>query len=488
MPESPNIILLFADQWRGDCLSIAGHPAVETPHLDQLAHRGVRFTNAYVGVASCIAARAALFTGLTQRTHGRVGYADGVEWKYPVTLAGEMAAAGYQTFACGKMHVHPQRHKMGFEKVCLHDGMIHFYRDAREGDYGPWLREEMGDDCELYGHGMEANSWVARPWHLPEYTHPTYWVVSRCGEFLRQRDRTRPFFLFCSFVAPHPPLVPPRYYLDMYDQKDLPTPPVGDWEDKLGMDPHDSRWNSSTSCGVLDARAQHRAQAGYYGLITQIDHQIGRLLENLSDADALKNTIFLFSSDHGELLGDHHLFRKILQYQGSVSIPMLACGPGIEGGQVRDELIELRDVMPTILDLAGAPVPDSVEGLSMAPLLRGESPADWRGHLHGEHAAGPRSNHYVVDGRYKFCWFSQTGLTQLFDLQADPQELHDLIDDPAHAATAERLRRILIEELTGREEGYVADGELVVGRTPKAVLDHVRTTAAEAPGTQRRDG
>jgi len=475
MPERPNIILICTDQWRWDCLSIAGHPAVETPHLDRLAHEGVRFTNAYTGVASCIAARAALHTGLTQRSHGRVGYQDGVEWTYPVTLAGELSKAGYQTVAVGKMHVHPQRHPMGFEKVVLHDGMLHHYKAARESDYEDWLRETLGPDCGLYDHGLESNSWVARPWHLPEHTHPTYWAVSRAVEFLRGRDKGRPFFLFLSFVAPHPPLVPPECYFDQYIRQDLPAPPVGDWVDKLGLDPEGGRWHYSTSCGRLDPRAQHRAQAGYYGLITQIDHQIGRLIEHCHDEGVKGNTVFAFISDHGEMLGDHHLFRKILPYAGSIRVPMvfhLPASMGIAGGRTPAQLAELRDIMPTLLEIAGASAPPSVEGASLMPLMRGEK-VEWRGHLHGEHAAGERSNHYIVDGRFKYAWYSQTGLEQLFDTQADPHDLHDLIDEPRHRRTVEELRGLLIAELAGREEGYSDGRQLFVGKEPKRVLSHV---------------
>src|SRR5262249_28583257 len=121
----PNVVLIVADQWRGDCLSAAGHPVVRTPYLDALAARGARFERAYSAVPSCIPARAALHTGLAQRNHGRVGYLDGVPWTYPVTLAGEFSRAGYQTHSIGKLHVNPERNRIGFDSVELHDGFLH---------------------------------------------------------------------------------------------------------------------------------------------------------------------------------------------------------------------------------------------------------------------------------------------------------------------------------------------------------------------------
>ena len=472
MPNQPNIILICVDQWRGDCLSIAGHPAVETPHLDYLANRGVRFIRAHTAVASCIAARAALFTGLSQRSHGRVGYEDGVEWRYPVTLAGELGKGGYQTVAVGKMHVHPQRNHVGFHEVVLHDGMLHHYRTGRQSDYETWVRRECGPDCGLFDHGLEANSWVARPWHLPEYTHPTYWAVSRATEFLERRDPTRPFFLFLSFVAPHPPYVPPACYMDPYLQQDLPAPPVGDWGGKFPLDPARGRWDHRTRFARLDERAQHRAQAGYYGLMTQIDHQVGRLLEKLGDHGLTENTLLVFVSDHGELMGDHLFRHKTLPYAGSVHVPLIvSCHKGdlVSARPPSGQLVELRDIMPTLLDFAGLPIPESVEGKSLAPIVRGND-ASVRTHLHGEHTLDALSSHYVHDGRFKYAWFSQTGMEQLFDTIEDPQELHDLAESTACRSELERMRGLLMGELTGREEGFTDGRRLIVGRPIRPTL------------------
>ncbi len=476
MSDKPNIVLICVDQWRADCLSIAGHPVVETPHLDGLADGGVRFTQAFSAVPSCIAARAALFTGLSQRAHGRVGYQDAVEWRYPVTLAGELARGGYQTAAVGKMHVHPQRNAMGFQKVVLHDGMLHYYGRDRQSDYEDWLRKTAGSDCGLFDHGLAANSWVSRPWHLAEQTHPTYWATSRAVDFLYSRDAAKPFFLFLSYVAPHPPLVPPRFYLDQYLQQDMPAPPVGDWVHKLGVDIDAGRWNPNCFFGRLDGRAQRRAQAGYYGLMTQIDHQIGRLIEHMSDLRLLHNTIFIFVSDHGEMLGDHHLFRKQLPYLGSANVPLLMsfpAGMGIARRQTPHHAVELRDIMPTLLDAAGLAVPEGVEGRSVLPLLR-DPAAPWRPYIHGEHSGSREwSNHWIADGRYKYIWYSQTGVEQLFDTQSDPTELHDLAESASCRNTLQQMRRHLVTELTGREEGYTDGQRLITARPPKATLSHI---------------
>lgn len=481
MPDRPNVVFIMTDQWRGDCLGCYGHPVVETPHLDHLAQQGVRFSQAYTATPSCIAARAGLFTGMCQRNHGRVGYKDGVPWNYEHTLAGEMAAAGYHTQAVGKMHVYPARNLMGFHNVVLHDGYLHFERKAGKNydlvdDYMPWLRNKIGSDADMIPHGLNCNSWVARPWPYGEETHPTTYVTTMAIDFLRRRDPTKPFFLFASYHRPHPPLDPPQVYFDQYINQEFPPVPMGDWADQQaqmkGID-------GTMGLGFMGQRQLHRARAAYYAQITHIDHQIGRLMEYLLEYDVLQNTMFVFSSDHGELLGDHNLFRKVLPYDGSTRVPLIVTPPAswqCKRGSVSDAVVELRDIMPTILDACNVPIPETVDGQSVLPLARGE-PAEWREYLHGEHAAGNLSNHWITDGRCKYAWFSQTGREQFFDLANDPQELHDLIDDEGVQGQVQRCRQWLIEELTGREEAYTDGQRLVVGRPVKPVLDvAVRTS------------
>jgi len=479
MPERPNIVLIMADQWRGDCLSIAGHPVVHTPFLDRMALDGVRFTRAYSATPTCVPARAALFTGQTQRTHGRVGYADGVPWNYETTLAGEFTKAGYQTQAVGKMHVYPERSQMGFQNVILHDGFLHYARAHAAhldfvDDYVPWVRHELGRDAEYFEHGVDCNSVVARPWDKPEYTHPTNWVVSESIDFLRRRDGRKPFFLFMSFHRPHPPYDPPAWALEQYLGREMPPVPVGDWTDVWASDADPFRPDCRT--GEIDPHVLHRARAGYYGHMTHIDHQVNRFMEALRDLDVHRETWLCFTSDHGELLGDHHLFRKAHPYEGSAHIPLLLKGPpenDLEKGSTPDAVVEIRDIMPTLLEIAGAAVPQTVEGKSFLGLARGTG-GTLRDYLHGEHTYVEQSIQWLTDGHEKYVWLSGTGREQLFDLDRDPQECHDLARDPSAAARLARWRARLIAELTGREEGFTDGKRLITGRPVTALLSHVR--------------
>ena len=464
MDRRPNLILLMADQFRGDCLGIAGHPDVKTPYLDALAAEGVRFPNAYSACPTCVPARACLYTGMSQAHAGRVGYEDLVPWNYEHTLAGELARAGYYTQCVGKMHVHPLRNNLGFHDVRLHDGYLHAYRrpdtpaceDQRTADdYYWWLRQELGAAADPTDTGLDCNSWIARPWMYGEKYHPTNWAASECLDFLRRRDRSMPFFLMASFVRPHPPLDPPGYYFDLYDRN---------WTGRA----EEARYSYHAQTAPLDPDHIHRLRAGYYGSITHLDHQIGRIVSALVEQGLMDNTVILFVSDHGEMLGDHLFFQKAKPYQGSVRVPLFLSGRrDLVGRGVRPDLAELRDVMPTLLELAGAPVPDTVDGSS----LLGPVDRPW---LHGEHALGRDSMHFIVTRTDKFIWYSQTGEELYFDLERDPRETHNAVRDPDCARRVDQLRGWLVQALSGREEGYTDGARLIPGRPPKTVLDHVK--------------
>lgn len=480
---NPNIVLIMVDQMRGDCLGVNGNEFIETPNLDMMATEGYNFENAYTAVPSCIASRAAILTGMSQKSHGRVGYEDGVSWNYENTIASEFSKAGYHTQCIGKMHVYPERNLCGFHNIMLHDGYLHFARN-KEGkastqieqcdDYLKWFREKKGHNVDLIDIGLDCNSWVSRPWGYEENLHPTNWVVNESIDFLRRRDPSKPFFLNMSFVRPHSPLDPPKFYFDMYKYEDLPEPLMGDWANK--EDEENRGKDINCVKGIINKKALKRAKAAYYGSITHIDHQIGRFLIALSEYGELNNTIFLFVSDHGDMMGDHNWFRKGIPYEGSARVPFFIYDPGnlLKGkkGKVFDEVLELRDIMPTLLDFAHISIPDSVEGLSLKDLIE-ERDSPWREYIHGEHSFGEDSNHYIVTKKDKFLWFSQRGEEQYFDLEKDPKELTNLINLEEYKDRIDYLRKILIRELEGREEGYT-DGNKLLKGYPVSTLKHIR--------------
>lgn len=483
MKKEKNILLILCDQYRGDALSFKNHPVVKTPYLDSLASDGVSFDRAYSACPSCIPARASLFTGKSQTSHGRVGYEDGIAWNYEHYLAEEFSNAGYQTQGIGKMHVHPSRLQCGFQNIKLHDGYLGYYRGHNVPHY---MHQEVSDDylfdlqntvdrhADIQVSGAECNSWVTHPWIYEERLHPTNWVADQSVRFLKTRDRTKPFFLMSSFVRPHQPLDPPASYYAMYKDADLSESAKGDWD----QEDQTKRYGkiSDSIYGSDDPKVRHDAKAGYYASITHVDHQIGRIITALKEDGSYDNTIILFASDHGEMLFDHSLWRKVFPYEGSIHIPLLVhVGKNIYDvrPQRNDDIVELRDVMPSLLDMAGIAIPTCVDGLSLkASIYEGERVN--RGYLHGEHSFHSQfSNQFILTKTDKYIWFSETGREQYFDLAIDPREEHDAIHDAKYQCRIQELREILIQELKGREEGYSDGTKLYVGKKAQTILSNM---------------
>jgi arylsulfatase len=399
-----------------------------------------------------------------------------------VTLPRELRNAGYQTQAIGKMHVYPERARIGFDDVRLHDGYLHFARRRKDrdfraiDDYLPWLQAQRGaSPVEDYtDNGLNCNSVVARPWDKPEALHPTTWIATEALSWLYRRDPTTPFFLYLSFHRPHSPLDPPQWAFDQYLHGPQVEPPVGDWTGVFDSERRDGAHDAFV--GRMDSETRRRALAGYYGHISHIDQQINRFLEALWEMQLRDDTVVIFTSDHGDMMGDHEMYRKGFPYEGSAHIPFIVSAPKDYGPreQVVDEVVELRDIMPTVLELAGVPVPDGVDGRSVAPFLRGERGLEWREALHGEHTLFGQSLQWITDGKSKYVWLSREGQEQYFDLVEDPHEVHNLIADPMRADEIERWRQVLIGYLRDREEGYVQNGRLVPGRPALNELSRVR--------------
>ncbi len=448
MIERPNLVLIITDHFRGDCLSRLGHPVAETPHLDSLSRDGVLFAHGYTPCPSCVPARRALMTGMTPYSAGMVGYQDGKPWQYAHTMAGELTKAGYQTINIGKTHFHPKRLHLGFEQLIIPE------------DYEDWLNNQPNLDVEKYAHGIDSNSWMGRPNHLSEHMMEETWFVSRARDFLEKRDPTRPFFLCLSFNGPHPPWCPPQVYYDQFIGRELPKPVIGDWASQHAEEaeyPLDvNAWR-----GRISDHAMHRARAAYFAYLSYLDAQVGRLMRLLNRGNH-RNTCVLFTSDHGEMLGDHHLWRKTYAYEASAHVPFivkLPAGFDAPRNRVLQQVVGWEDIMPTFLDLAGAPIPKAVEGESFVPLLLGEN--EWRSYYHGEHAPcyhPQNANQFLTDGQWKYIWNPITGEEQLFHLETDPNECHDLSEKVGQHKTLLLWRNRLAKKLKGRVEG-LSDGE-----------------------------
>ncbi|MCK5801742.1 MAG: sulfatase-like hydrolase/transferase [Lentisphaeria bacterium] len=460
--DRPNVLLICTDHWSDLFTRPGGHPAVMTPTLDQLARSGVRFSRAYSACPSCIPARKTLMTGMKARTHGDRVYRDGVPLPDDVpTLPQLFGEAGYQTFAVGKLHVYPQRDRIGFHEVVLEEQGRHQHRDIPDGVADDWelYLQEQGHAGEEYASGMCHNDWLARTWHLPERHHPVNWAAREMCKAIRRRDPRKPGFWYLSFSAPHPPLTPLRAYMDLYRDVEIDMPVVGNWARDFEALPHylKSRAYPSALHGATEGEVRLARQA-FYATLTHLDHQIRMVLGTLREAGLMDNTIIVFTSDHGHMVGEHGMWCMTPFYEASAKIPLIIVPPkGSDrmGVAVEDDrFAEFGDIMPTLLDLADIPIPDHVDQLSLVGDKR-------RDYIHGEHGEGALAQRMIRRGRFKMIYYPPGNILQLFDIEADPRETCDLAGDPTYADELESLKELVIENLLDTDFQWLKDGELV---------------------------
>ncbi|MAE67200.1 MAG: arylsulfatase [Phycisphaeraceae bacterium] len=459
MPDdnAPNVLLICADHWPAAMTRPAGHPVVMTPTFAHLSRSGVNYTNAYSACPVCGPARRSLMTGLTCRSHGDRTFRS-MPLPEVMTLAGAFRDAGYQSGAVGKLHVTPQRDRIGFDDVCLNEeGRCHGQGFA--DDYEQYLVERGFGGME-FASGMCNNDYLTRTWHLPDDCHPTNWTAAETCRMIHRRDPGRPGFWTMSFTAPHPPLWPLEAYMAQYRSVEMDATVTGAWAENAQRLP----WLLRQRLGryAIEGAPPHEvdlARRAFYALITHIDHQIRVVIGYLREQGLIDNTIIAITSDHGEMLGDHRMWAKGVMYERSANVPLLIVpalkGQRVDVGRDDDRLAELRDVMPTLLDLAGVGIPDTVEGISLVGHER-------RSTLYGEIAEDETATRMLRDARYKLVYYPAGNHRQLFDLENDPRENHDLAGDPARAEDLSRLTEQLVERLYGSDEKWLdADGALV---------------------------
>jgi arylsulfatase A-like enzyme len=485
-PQKPDILLLMPDQMRGDCLSLVGHPVVRTPHLDELARQGALFRRAYATCPSCIPSRYSLLTGMSPTASGVVGYA-APPIVYP-TLPKVLAEAGYTTVLVGRyMHQVPKDDSYGYQKEIR--GSTYVAND----DYDTFLRKaapETGGIRALVNKlGVTFNGWQAKPWPLAEELHPTVWIAGQARMVVKEAPPEKPLFLTVSFYAPHPPLFPPRRYFDYYQQQKLPPVAHGDWVDWKSLSPEGNRTGDRI---LLEGEVLRATQSGYFGLIEQLDDQLAPVIADFKERSrrAKRPWIIMFFADHGEMLGDNGYFRKCEPYEGSANIPFLVAGSpelNFTGGLRSFQPVCLEDVMPTLLEVAGQKRPANVDGISLVPVLRGESHKT-RDILHSEHAPcynQPQAFQALTDGRYKYIWRTFNGIEQLFDLDKDMHEEHNLAKVDSQRALLLQWRGRLIQTLLNRPEGFTDGTNLIPGRPYPALQTKARSKQAAKAGNDR---
>lgn len=466
-----NILFLMDDQHRGDWIHAAGAQWMITPNLDHLAREGVLFRRAYSSVPSCLGARAALLTGLSPWGHGGLGYTP-IPERFVHEKPRMFTEAGYRTHAIGKQHFTPQTNYHGYQTVEL--GEPNYSRMEHIPEYEQWFAARTGGQSPYPGNKSGNDQRGAMHYAFDEKLHESNWTADRAIDFLRATPRDTNWFLKVSFHRPHAPLNAPKRWYDRYEGVEIPPPAVGKWaRGWYGSQQTSFQKDPDATRGVVPAEELRETRRSYAAAISFVDEQIGRILEALEQRGELENTLILFTSDHGDVMGDNLLYRKTYPVEGSANVPMILRWPAQFGlkakrGQVRSELVELRDVLPTFLDAAGLPRPAAMEGTS---LLDAVQDRPWRPTLDLEHASCYQSKDgwvALMDARYKYIYYTITGDQQLFDLKQDPQELRDLAAENDSAALVKRWREQMVQHLAIRGAAWVRDGDLVV--QPKPIL------------------
>ena len=465
----PNILMITCDQLRKDALGCYGNPIVQTPNIDRIAMHGVRCERTFTAYPVCAPNRASLATGRYPTIHGLRN--NGIILPDEETSLMEvLRQRGYNTYGVGKMHfgpqwqfppdgsplkdpkpewaVNPQPQSWelpwyGFEQVQITE-------DHRVGPYADYLASQ-GYDVWSDPHSFTYPQHICVRSAYPKEHHQTAWIGDRSLDFLDQHPDDRPFFMWTSFVHPHHPFNPPAPYDTMYDPADMAPPRWREGEAELW--PESYRAKHFRTTGSHEAIGMHqisdaewqRVIAFYYGMISFIDLQVGRILDTLEARGILENTIVLFTSDHGEMLGDHHLVFKGTTFDEVTNVPLIISYPGkVPSGEIRMAMSNSIDIMPTLLDCAGLPVPASVQGLSLVPVLQ-DKDLSIRDVVLIENA-GVRRSVRTEDGL--LTWHGEGKRGELYNLRTDPYCQYNLWDDPSAAQLQQMLTHRLIQLMT----------------------------------------
>lgn len=498
-----NVLFIMTDQMRADCLSSAGHPVVRTPHLDWLAHRGVRFDRAYVQTPVCGPSRACFLTG--RYTHAHRSYWNGVPLPADeATLPRYARAAGMRPALAGKLHHvvdeeflarvlpapdDPRRRDFdlaGYEQWELLDNVGDGWLDhlKSRGYDLPYHEPRVAPFMVRTPDGQLMNGWSTQAWAHPtvvrEEDSDTAYLTRRAVEFIADAGET-PWLLHLSYVKPHWPNVAPAPYHAMYSPDSVP-PPVRSREELTHPHPLLPPFRAERRSLPFDDEATWRQfRATYYGLVSHIDDQLGRLFRTLEEHGRLADTLIIFTSDHGEYMGDHWLFEKELFYEPAARVPMIVSDPSAAAdgtrGTVDSRFVESVDVLPTILDAVGHELPSPVQGRSLVPLLHGAD-VPWRDAVYGDwdfrfyHAGEElglpldRCRAWMVrDNDFKYVHFN--GLPpMLFDLRKDPDELTNVANDPAYGSVVADRMRALLEWRQSTEDASRDPGRRIGVRIP----------------------
>ncbi len=471
MPNQPNILFVMTDQQRFDTIAALGNSHIYTPNMDRLVQRGLSFTNAYSTCPVCVPARATVRTGcqpptlriFTNRCEKPVhGQADSIEERSGGPyLAKTLRGLGYRTFGIGKFHGTPWDADLGYD-VYLQSMELYGSPERRQADaYASWLHREhpeydhlevlMGERSEMY--------YIPQCSAQPADCAVEGWAAARAIEQLAVSD-DRPYFGFVSFVGPHPPFAPPIPFNRMYDPDRMPNPISGDIETDH-MDQHLPRSRDTIWADFINDGLAHILKARYYGEISYIDDCLGKILDAVESRADADNTVICFFADHGDHLGDHHSWQKGSFFDASARIPFLVSWPDrLPRDERRSELVSLEDLFAVATGAAGKT--ETREGIDLLNVVAGKS--DPRDHVIGYHERpGTHAFKIMVRGvRWKYIFFANGGLEQLFDMQNDPHELCNTADSQPEISADLRQTAIAACRQPGARDALDGDDLMIL--------------------------
>lgn len=449
--QRPNILWICTDQQRYDTIACLGNKYIRTPNIDRLASQGTAFTHAFCQNPVCTPSRSSFLTGRYPRSTGARQNGQCI-LPSEVLITRMLADAGYDCGLSGKLHLSACA---GQVEKRIDDGyrVFHWSHDPQhrpaDNEYRQWL-ESKGHKWEDLYH-PKGYSYAG----VPSELHQTTWCFDRAMDFIKE-DRKGPWLMSLNCFASHHPWDPPKEYLDRYDPDKLPDPAYveGELADKPGFQRADHNGGDGRpSFAKMTPRERRQCKAAYYAMIEHIDDNVGRIMKFLDDTGQRKNTIVIFMSDHGELLGDHGIYLKgAYTYDCSVRVPLIFSWPGhFRSGQKSDALVELTDIVPTLLTAMGMPIPDRVQGKSFTGLLTGKTDKH-RDHIFCESynskigSTQQTTNISMVRTRtHKIAICHGTDQGELYDLQADPGEHKNLWNSPAHKDLKADMTRLCFD-------------------------------------------
>ena len=452
----PNIILIITDQQRYDTINALGFPYMDTPNLDRLVREGVSFDNCHVTAPSCAPARASLFTGYYPHVTGIMRNGD--RWRH--SWVEDLNRAGYHCVNIGKMHSSPFETPLGFHERYVVENKDRFLEGRYyfdEWDKALQARGLVKQQRALYREREDyAERMGAFSWDLPPETHSDNFVGGLAQWWLRTYPKAEPLFLQIGFPGPHPPYDPTPDAAAEYIDRDLPLPEVTQTELDAQPPPyqryrqHNTEVDHDSVVHLLNpSRLQlQRLRAYYAANVSMIDRQVGQIMEALEEQGYLENSIVIFTSDHGDCLGDHGQIQKWTMYDIITRVPAIVWAPGrFSAGTRIGAQCQWMDIGRTVLELASVTPAEDMQAVSLLPALRGE---EWRGreYVFAEHPAdGNYEGPYMTmirSARYKLVHFLGEEYGQLFDLEADPGELQNRWDDEALADVKRELLQALL--------------------------------------------